>query len=328
MVPLKADIPQAAQRALNRAVMLHLLDPNVSLIDLGFRIRDRQGYKIEDELCVRVHLRWKPHGERFKAFAARYPERVIRPERIGSPVDVPEGDYRVQWWPWWSWYPTAPSSPRSRIFDPMQGGISISNALKFGYGTLGGKVVDRETGVEMILSNWHVLVGSWYARPGVAIYQPGRWHGGRSEHTVARLTRHAMEQYIDAAVAELTGTRRLITGQQDLGPVMGVSAPKLGMRVTKSGCGSGVTAGMITGIEGRRVEYYSGSQRVIRHTVHIAQTPEGGQVSRKGDSGSWWLEEGTNRAVALHFAGSDLPEYGVAIAMPQVLDALNVDVVT
>ena len=160
------------------------------------------------------------------------------------------------------------------------------------------------------------------------IYQPGQWHGGRSEHTVARLTRHAMDQYIDAAVAELTGSRRLINHHLDLGPVTGVSAPDLGMRVIKSGCGSKVTVGIITGIEGRKAMYYDGIRQVIRHTVHIAQTPEGGEVSKQGDSGSWWLEEGTNRAVALHFAGSDFPEYGVAIAMPQVLDALSVDIFT
>jgi hypothetical protein len=209
----------------------------------------------------------------------------------------------------------------------MRGGISISNALKFGYGTLGGKVVDRETGsVEMILSNWHVLAG-WYGPRGVAIYQPGQWHGGRSEHTVARLRHHAMNQNMDAAVAELTGTRRLTNDQLGLAPVTGVRAPELGMRVTKSGCGSGVTAGIITGIGGQRVEYYDGIPRVIRHNVHIAQAPAGGEVSRKGDSGSWWLEEETCRAVGLHFAGSDSPtEYGVAIAMPQVLDALNVRV--
>jgi len=319
--PSNTSIPQAAQRALDRAAMLHLRDPNVSLIDLGFRIRDRQGYRIEEELCVRVHLRWKPYGEAFGAFATRYPERVVRPERVGFAVDVPQADYSIQWWPW---YRPAPSRRRGGVFSPLRGGISVSNAWKIGYGTLGGKVIDRETEADMILSNWHVLVGSWYVPPDAPIYQPGRWHGGRCEHTVARLTRDGMERYIDAAVARLTGARPLTNDQLGLGPVTGAGAPRVGMRVTKSGCGSGVTTGMITGLEGRRVEHYHGVRRVIRHTVHIARTPAGGEVSRRGDSGSWWLEEETRRAVGLHFAGSDVPEYGVAIAMPQVLDALNV----
>jgi endonuclease G len=199
--------------------------------------------------------------------------------------------------------------------------------LKFGFGTLGGKVIDRDTGAEMILSNWHVLAG-WHTRPGVAVYQPGQWDGGCSGHTVAHLTRHAMNQYIDAAVAELTNTRPSINDQLGLGPVTGVRNPRLGQRVTKSGRGSGLTTGIITGIEGRTALYYRGIRRVIRHVVHIAQTPEGRQVSTAGDSGAWWLEEKTHRAVGLHFAGSDSPEYGLAIAMPQVLDALGVDVIT
>jgi hypothetical protein len=328
MISISANISQDAQHALNRAVLLHLFDPNVSLIDLGLRVRDTQQQRIGDELCVRVHVRKKLYADAFDAFAARHPERVVDADRIGFPVDVPQGDYKVQWQPWWSRHLTVPSNPRSRLFDPMRGGISISNALKYGYGTLGGKVIDRKTGVEMILSNWHVLVGSWSTWPGVAIYQPGRGDGGYSGHTVARLTRHAMDQFIDAAVAQLTGSRLLINDQLGIGPVMGVSAPVPGLRVTKSGRQTGVTSGVITGIEGRQVTYYSGIQRVIRHIVHIAQAPEGGQVSAKGDSGSWWLDEETQHAVGLHFAGSNVPEYGLAIAMPQVLDALNVDIVT
>ena len=65
------------------------------------------------------------------------------------------------------------------------------------------------------------------------------------------------------------------------------------------------------------------------HFVHrIVPQPGFAEVSRGGDSGSWWLEEDTHQAVGLHFAGQDDPETALAIAMPQVLDALNVDIVT
>lgn len=328
MAILNERLTETVQRALNRAVSLYLFDPNVSLIDLGLRIRDSQGQKLEEELCVRVHVRQKLYAEAFEAFAARYPERVIDPKRVGFVVDVPAGNYHVHSWPWWSWYQPVPTGPRGRVFNPMRGGISISNALKFGYGTLGGQVVERETGVEMILSNWHVLVDSWSIRPGLPIYQPGQGDGGGAQYTVARFTRHAMDQFIDAAVAELTGPRSLINEQLGLGPVTGVTQPVLGLIVTKSGRRTGVTSGVITGIDGRQVMTYAGVQRVIRHVVHIAGTPNGAQVSDKGDSGAWWLEQETRQAVGLHFAGSDLPEYGLAIAMPPVLDALNVDIVT
>ncbi len=327
MTTTNSNIPEAAQRALDRAIMQHLGDPNVSLIDLGLRIRDNQDRRVEKELCVRVHVRRKLYAEAFEAFAERYPERVIDPANIGYPVDVPQGDYRIHqssWWNWWS--PVTCTNPRCRVANPLRGGISISNAWLNGYGTLGGAVVDRDTGAAMILSNWHVLVGAWYVPSDVAIYQPGQWHGGGSEQTVAYLTRHAIDQNIDAAVAELNGRRPISNDQLGIGPVTGASDPQLGMTVTKSGCASGVTSGFITGVEGRQMEYYAGTPVIIRHIVHIAQVSPGSEVSRKGDSGSWWLEESSHRAVALHFAGSNIPEYGLGIAMPPVLKALNVDI--
>ncbi len=324
MTSIKAVIPPEARLSLDRAVLMHLFDPNVSLIDLGLRIRDSQGQSLEPEVCVRVHVRQKLKGPAFERFANQHPGRIIDPQRIGFSVDVPQADYKLRQFR----YPASStlSKSRGRVFNHMQGGISISNAISSGYGTLGGKVIDRQTGAEMILSNWHVLYGNWYAWPGMAVYQPGRGDKGHSGHTVAHLKRHAMEQFLDAAVAELAGTRSLSKNQFEIGAVTGVTNPILGMQVIKSGRRTGITTGIIDGIEGRQAIYYNGVQRVIRHVVHIAQTDDGGQISAAGDSGSWWLDEETHQAVGLHFAGSDHPEYGLAIAMPPVLDALNVDI--
>jgi endonuclease G len=136
-----------------------------------------------------------------------------------------------------------------------------------------------------------------------------------------------MNEGIDAAVATLSGEREILNDQLDLGPVSGVTAPMLDMHVTKSGRTSEVTHGIITGVGGVKTIPYAGFERIVRHIVHIAQTPERGEVSAPGDSGSWWLEKGTNKAVGLHFAGDNMPEYGLAIAMPQVLAALNVDII-
>jgi hypothetical protein len=319
-----ASIPSAAQRGLDRAIRLHLFDPNVSLIDLGFRIRDSQNQKLEPELCVRIHVRCKLKGAAFESFAEQNPERVIDPKRIGFPVDVPQADYRLS-------QPRFPSTlvasnlPNG-VCNPMQGGISISNAFTYNYGTLGGKVIDRQTGAAMLLSNWHVLYGASYIRAGMAVCQPGLRDGGHVGYTIGYLKRHALDQFIDAAIAELTDTRPLINNQLGIGPVTGVGTPQLGMRITKSGRRTGITTGMIDGIDGREAIELGGEHRVIRSVVHIAQLPKGGQISAPGDSGSWWLAETTHQAVGLHFAGSDDPEYGLAIAMSQVLDALKVDI--
>jgi hypothetical protein len=326
-MPTISQIPFDFLRlAADRAALLYLNQPNVSLIDVGWRIRDRQGHQIEEKLCVRVHLRMtKPRGLALEDYAAQYPERVIDAQRIGLPeelIDRPgEARYRLH-------QANSTGGQRSWVWKPICGGISISNALDNTFATLGGSVIDRETGQPMVLSNWHVLASLWSASQDLPIYQPGRWDGGNVTHEIACLAHGALEKNIDAAVAALTGARAVVNDQLGLGPVTGVATPQLGMRVIKSGRGTGITRGIITGLAGRQMVPYGVATHMIRHIVHIAQTPEGGPVSAPGDSGSWWLEESTRRAVALHFAGNDDPEYALAIAMPEVLAALDVDLIT
>lgn len=324
MVSINPAEFRAALRARARAAAFHLSDARVSLIDVGWRIQEQAGQQLGDELTVRVHVRHKPRGAAFEAFAARTPERVIDKDQIGFPVDIVEADYRLQAHRFFSAQPP----PRAGLYNPLRGGISISNEWDYNYGTLGGAVRDRETGAVMILSAWHVLAGYIYARPGLRIYQPGYGDGGQRRHTIARLTRHAMRLGLDAAIAELTDARPIINNQLGLGSVAGVTTPTLGMQVFKSGRTSGLTNGVIDGVEGLQTIPYGGFYRTVRHVVHIMQSPEGGEISRGGDSGAWWLEAGSNRAVGLHFAGDDQPEYGLATAMPQVLAALGVEIIT
>ncbi len=313
-----------ARLAMREAVRGWIYDPNVMLIDLGWRERD--GQLVEDDLRVRVHVVEKfPKGPALEAAIEERKTRSEIPDTIaGFPVDRPQGAYTLQqrFSSWWS----RPATPRARRTDPIQGGISISNAYRYGYGTLGGPVEDRETGDRMILSNWHVLAGSWWARPGWPIYQPGWGDGGSRADTVATLTRHAMSSNLDAAVAELTGSRQLINHQFELGPVKGVGWAQLGMEVAKSGRRTDVTYGRVTAIAGTIRINYSGVDRLIRNVVVIEPRLDP-QVSAGGDSGSFWLQESTMHAVGLHFAGSDRPERALALDMQPVLDALNVNLI-
>jgi endonuclease G len=211
----------------------------------------------------------------------------------------------------------------------MRGGISISDEHHNSYGTLGGLVRDRASGVEMILSNWHVLVADWNARAGQQIYQPGRLDGGTGADAVATLTRDAMPVNLDAAVAALNRSRRLINDQYDLGSVRGVAQPRVGMQVVKSGRRSNVTYGRVEAIEGTAQINYGPTDRVIQKIVRIL--PRAGfqdQVSEPGDSGSFWLNAETRQAIGLHFAGATLPETALAMDMQTVLNALNVDLVS
>lgn len=322
---MKAEIDQkqlrAACRARKLAAAYHIFDPNVSLIDVGWRIKDG---RLTDQLAVRAHLRRKLRGAAYETFSAASPQRVIDAGRIGFPVDIIEAEYRRD--RFWSW--PQPQSARARSFNPLKSGISISNEWDFNYGTLGAIARDRETNDPMILSAWHVLAGSAYAPTGQRILQPGYGDGGRRIHTVARLTRHAMNQGIDAAVARIESPRQVINDQLGVGPVAGQTAPLIGINAIKSGRATDVTEAQITGIDGITKISYGGFPCLVRHVVHLAQTDAGGEVSSGGDSGACWLDKESRLAIGLHYAGSNFPEYALAIAMPQVLDALNVDLLT
>lgn len=312
---------RAACRARRTAAALYLYNPRVTLVDVGWRIEETRG-ETTDELAVRVHVRSKPRGVALEALALRDSRLVIEKERIPFPVvDIVEGNYPL------NWFFGMPQPPvRGRVFPQLGGGISVSTESLYNYGTLGGIVLDRPTGAPMILSNWHVLAGSAYARRGLRILQPGMGDGGTWQNVVARLERHAMDDGIDAAVATLTGTRPWRNDQFELGAVAGAARPELGARVRKSGRGSGRTAGVVDGVDGEYSIRYGGFPHRIRHVCRIVPAPGEPEASRGGDSGSWWLEEESRRATALHFAGSDEPETALAIAMPEVLAALDVEV--
>ncbi|HSE80143.1 MAG TPA: hypothetical protein VLA87_00455 [Gaiellaceae bacterium] len=338
MPDLDSTALAAAHRAVQEAAMQFLVNPRVSLVDFGYRIRDQEGFRVTDEHCLRIHLRDKPRGEQLESLEAQRPELYLREDELlaltarhGFPVDLPLGDYRpssavggyapVAAPPEW-----APPR-RDRALDPMLGGISVGNAWIPGAGTLGGKVVDRR-GTPLLLSNWHVLSGRWWIGAGAPVCQPGRLDGGSTGDVVAHLARDAWRSGLDAAVATLaTGSRRLVNDQLGLGPVTGSATPAPLMRVTKSGRTTGLTWGIVTSIlPGRMFSYPDGFPRAVRDIWVIEPELELDRVSGSGDSGSWWLDADSRRAVGLHFAGERVPSRALALGMPTVLEALDVQI--
>lgn len=313
-----------ARLALEEASRHYLFDPNVRVIDFGFP--EKNGQIVEDELAIRFHVRQKLFDAALEEATEAGITRPIPASIGGFLTDVPQGAYRLQPGRGVSASSPLTGSLRTNRVNPMSGGISISDEHRNVYGTLGGLVTDRSTGAAMILSNWHVLVGNWSARPGQRIFQPGRLDGGRVADTIALLTRDAMSVNLDAAVATLSGSRSLINSQLNLGAVKGVGKAKLGMEVVKSGRKTGITFGRVTAIEGIAKMPYDGLQRIIRGVITIDQRQGNEEVSAGGDSGSWWLDSATMQAIGLHFAGSNSPERGLSLDMPQVLDALNVNI--
>jgi endonuclease G len=322
---LEPTIMARAGLALNEAIRAHLFDRNVGFIDFG--LPRRQGQIAEDELAVRIHVRKKLSDAALETAVEAGHTRPIPRVISDFRTDVLEGTYRPHFgnWrrDWWRW----PVNPRATRTELLRGGLSISDEYHYTYGTLGGKVIDRDTGAEMLLSNWHVLVAEWGARPGQRIFQPGRLDGGTDADTVATLTRDAMSFSLDAAVATLNGSRALINDQLYLGPVSGVSRAELGAEVVKSGRATDKTYGRVTGVMGTARMVYGRRlrlERIIRNVMTIEPNSFYAEVSAGGDSGSWWLDAETRQAVGLHFAGSDFPERALAHDMPTVLEALNV----
>jgi hypothetical protein len=321
-VALEDEITGEVRLALRLAVRDYLFpDDNVTAVDFG--LPEHDGEIAADERAVRVHVRRKLPVEVLEA--AGVP--IVKREILDFQTDVLEGTYRPQlWWqPSFGAWPQA--DPRTSRADPLCGGVSISDSRHYAAGTLGTRVVDRTTGAEMILSNWHVLVADWAGRPGQPILQPGRLDGGTAVNTVAGLTRDAMASNLDAAVATLTGNRRIVNDQLGLGPITGVTAATHGLRLVKSGRTSGITRGVVTGLSGVAQIAYAGIPRTIRHVITIDPVL-GGEVSRPGDSGSIWLVDTGRQAVGLHFAGGDAPERGLAIDITTVLNALDVELDT
>ena len=313
---------KAARRALEKAFALHLNDPNVSHIDLGHRVLSSAGHRLTSELAVRVHVRRKLHGKAFEAFAARHPERVIDAARLGFAVDIIQSTYDLDRRTESAALPDErPASSELRDLPHVFHNLTRHD------GVCGGIVRDRRSGEEMLLSTWHTLAGLRQAKSEKVVYQP-REAEENEQSFQAELIRHAMDVNLDAALARLEGSRLLLNAQRHPGAAAGTAIPQIGMKVVKSNGETGeATSGIITGILGCGIHLYDGVPRAIGHIVHIAPEERGKTLCAPGDSGSWWLEYSTRRAVALHFASSITPHFALALSMPEVLTALEADLV-
>jgi hypothetical protein len=310
-----------ARRALREALS-RIHDPNVTLIDFG---QARVGGRlVEDKLAIRFHVRRKLGEAALQgAIEAGSTERV--PERMGDfPTDVLEGSFRPHRLSSWWWRGgRGEGDSGATCVDPTRCGVSLFAESQDTYGTLGGLVVDSATGERMLLSNWRVLAPDWSARVSPRIYQRAR---GDEGHDTASPSRDAIPREHDAAVVVLNGSLALAGEPLGLGAVR-VGQAEIGMEVVKSGGRTGITCGVVRGVDGIARMSYASRERVIRDVVTIESRTPGGEASGPGDSGSLWLDRASLGVIGLHFAGSRSPERGLAVAMQPVLDSLGVDIV-
>ena len=316
MASISSQEIERAERVLASVRNEWLRRPGVTAVDLGFKW---SGGKMTRGLSIRVHVARK------KQESELTPYEVFPKDVDGLPVDILEASYAPQ-----SVIRSRPEiavDGRGRRFEVIPIGVSIGCKYSTA-GTLGAKVIDLETGDEMILSNWHVMAGRTEAQAGMSIWQPGWIDGGtREENSIAELSRWILGPY-DAAVARLNGKRAVQTKTVDGRSVEDVTAPRLGMLVWKSGRSTGLTQGLIDGFKMTVPLVYPNVgmrmlEQVFRIVPRIGSTPQ--ELSIGGDSGAVWVDEESGKAAGLHFAGEigDSPEHALAHDISAVAKRLN-----
>src|SRR3989338_8617161 len=198
--------------------------------------------------------------------------------------------------------PLASNRQRSR---PAIGGASIGH-YNITAGTLGCLVKDKKTGLQLILSNNHVLANSNGAKKGDAILQPGVADGGKlKKDKIAELERFVKIGFgkkanaVDAAVARPLNDKDVSSEISSIGIPKGTAKGKVGLVIQKTGRTTDHTLGEIQDINATVKVDYDGQTGLFRNQIMTSAMSQG------GDSGSLVLDQ-KRRAVGLLFAGSDL----------------------
>ncbi|MFC7492646.1 MULTISPECIES: hypothetical protein [unclassified Nocardioides] len=284
------DEQQRMERLLRRHRKRLLGFPNVHDVDFGFEFTDGAP---SGRLALRVHVDRKRSLRGLKV-ADRVPDEID-----GVPVDVIE------------FTPEEQAIPRTAVHVPVRGGVRLANVMSAGGGTLGMIVFDRDTLQPLAISNNHVMNRTPDLAPAVRgdlMSQPGP---NQAPDVLGPVTR--LDVALDCAVCSI-GNRAWTLDMYGVGDVTGWAPAQLGKKVMKSGLTTGVTWGVIDGMN-------SGGFTIVPDT----SVPASGQMSLPGDSGSIWMELTTNRAVGLHFAGNTTgPERASAKHLDQVMNKLNV----
>ncbi len=219
-------------------------------------------------------------------------------------------------------------NPRTK-FRPARPGCSIGfqdpNNQFVMAGTFGAVVKDK--GGSYILSNNHVLADENRLQSGAAIFQPGLLDGGNiATDQIASLTRFItleaqQPNTVDCAIAKATNQSLISNDILYIGPPQGAADPAIDMSVHKFGRTTGYSVGHVTSVDTDvTVQYDIG---ILTFTGQIIVVGTGAKsFSDAGDSGSLILQRGTNKAVALLFAGSK--SHTIANHISEVLKALNV----
>ena len=219
-------------------------------------------------------------------------------------------------------------NPRTKI-RPAQPGSSIGfrdpNNQFVMAGTFGALVKDKD-GL-YVLSNNHVLADENRLPSGAAIFQPGLLDSGNAAtDQIAALSKFVTLQTqqpntVDCAVAKATNQNIVSKDVLYIGPPQGTLPAAIDMAVHKFGRTTGYTVGQVTSVDTDvTVQYDIGKITFTGQIIIVGSSSQ--PFSNAGDSGSLILERGSNKAVALLFAGSST--HTIANHIDDVLKALGV----
>jgi hypothetical protein len=219
-------------------------------------------------------------------------------------------------------------------YDPLVGGISGGTCGGvLGVGTLGAVVRDLATGELGLLSNWHVLVAGVSAPTGLQVAQPGPGDGGRCpQDVIGQVTKSAINEWVDCAVAKVGLARPVLNAIQDTGTLTppATMGATIGWPVTKRGRTTGLTFGTVDTVDGTIELWDAGVRRIFKQQIGIWRHKERNWAfAQPGDSGSVVVDRANNKIVGLLFAASDPPfrvpgAYGWANPIAKVLYSLGV----
>jgi endonuclease G len=260
------------------------------------------------EPSIRIHVVVK------RDTGALLPGEAFEPEIGGFKVDVLQRNYMTSI----EGLPVRNAAVGGQRHDPLQPGISVSHRL-CPSGTLGLFVHDDLDDSLALLTNWHVLADSSFARVGDPVMQPAAMDGGMAPDTVATLQRWILGEDGDAAIAKVNNSRPTSLSIRGLDKVpVSVRDPVPGELVVKSGRSTNVTVGRVEG-RGTYFPIYRTRDRVAVEGFEIVPAdPENTgnlEISANGDSGAAWLAQDSTQVVGLHFAGERDPDPRKEIAI-------------
>ena len=193
-------------------------------------------------------------------------------------------------------------------YRPLRAGTSIINARVNEPGTLGLIATDA-AGANWIISCYHVLCDSGlgaYVQDDV-VFQPA---AVANSNSIAVTSKTKANAGLDCAAAKIQPGITVSNEVLGIGAIAGITAGAIGMRVVKSGGTSGITEGVISNVAAQTISIRIDSSFPLDYVL-----------SEPGDSGSIWLEQTTQRAVALH-RGLNTPREAVAVPIQVVLNSL------